>query len=214
MPNIPSNANLPPYIKGVYRKILTALWTGKWVSSNKLLSLTKQKYFDRRIRELRDEYGFDIESKHMSGGWSYCLKSKKPRFKKRRRQYFTKKQKEEVIKRDGLKCNICGFVPANGHEGLQFDHRIPFKERQGPTTLDNLQILCAQCNIIKRRACQQCTKKSCKSCVYAYPEQLNTTYLITLSPKTQRRYDALAKSKHRNLKQLLTDAIEQYCARD
>jgi hypothetical protein len=63
-------------LRGVYGKIITKLWSGKWATSSSLLKLTGQKYFDRRIRELRDEYGFDIESKNVFGEWSYRLVSK------------------------------------------------------------------------------------------------------------------------------------------
>lgn len=63
------------------RKILTALWeSGKswprpWVASSDLLGLDGVgKYFDRRIRELRDDKGCDIESgRDKNGDHAYRL---------------------------------------------------------------------------------------------------------------------------------------------
>ena len=53
-------------------KILKRLWGEEadtfpkpWVSSEELLHLTGQKYFDRRTRELRDQVGCDLESSYM-----------------------------------------------------------------------------------------------------------------------------------------------------
>ena len=45
-----------------------------------------------------------------------------------------------VYNRDGGVCRRCG-----GTFDLQYDHIIPFV-RGGPTTVDNLQLLCGRCN--------------------------------------------------------------------
>ena len=44
--------------------ILQMLWDGEWVLGDDILVAVKQSYYDRRIRELRDEDGWDIET-----GW-------------------------------------------------------------------------------------------------------------------------------------------------
>lgn len=51
-----------------------------------------------------------------------------------------------VLSRDNFRCVACGRSPAT-HPGLalQVDHKHPWS-RNGPTSLDNLQTLCFDCN--------------------------------------------------------------------
>lgn len=191
-------------------KILRALWPGEWISSTKLLKLTKQKYFDRRIRELRDEAGFDIEAKHVSGKWAYRLVSHQARFKEMRRQYPSPQERDAVVKRDGVRCNICGFTPPNGEISgyLQFDHKVPFHERKGETKVNNLQLVCTRCNVIKRRACQICPLKICINCQYAYPEKFGGIYVVGISQQAKKRYEATAKSKGMKVEDAIRERIE------
>lgn len=55
----------------------------------------------------------------------------------------------QVLRRDDFKCVSCGASPAteSGVE-LQVDHVVPWA-KGGETTLENLQSLCAKCNIGK-----------------------------------------------------------------
>ena len=63
------------------RAVLERLWhegsgfPRGWVVSSELLRLTKQKYFDRRFRELRDNSGCDIETGVSRGEHAYRLRS-------------------------------------------------------------------------------------------------------------------------------------------
>jgi hypothetical protein len=51
-----------------------------------------------------------------------------------------------VLKRDRYACRACGASPAKeGATTLEIDHIVPAAQG-GPTTLDNLQTLCAACN--------------------------------------------------------------------
>lgn len=45
-----------------------------------------------------------------------------------------------VLSRDGVQCKNCGSV-----EHLAIDHIVP-RSASGPTTIDNLQVLCRSCN--------------------------------------------------------------------
>lgn len=53
----------------------------------------------------------------------------------------------KVLDRDGYRCVLCGRSPAN-EPGvvLHIDHIIPFSH-QGKTELENLRVLCKECNL-------------------------------------------------------------------
>lgn len=53
--------------------------------------------------------------------------------------------KVQVLIRDGNKCRYCGAVCNGGIHKIHFDHIIPWA-KGGETTLDNLQVLCSDCN--------------------------------------------------------------------
>jgi len=53
----------------------------------------------------------------------------------------------KVARRDGQMCQNCGKNVLD-HE-IEFDHIIPFS-KGGPTTVDNLRVLCTDCNRKKR----------------------------------------------------------------
>jgi len=49
----------------------------------------------------------------------------------------------KVVRRDNHVCQLCHlYVPDNA---VEFDHIIPFS-RGGPTTLENIRLLCVACN--------------------------------------------------------------------
>lgn len=55
----------------------------------------------------------------------------------------------EVLKRDQFRCSFCGRSPAmEAGVFLHIDHKQPFS-KGGETTIENLQCLCADCNIGK-----------------------------------------------------------------
>lgn len=160
-------------LSDVKRKILVALWNEgdafprDWVASSRLLEITQQKYFDRKTRELRDEKGCDIETKHINGEHHYRLVSEglaaaDPR------SYLAESQKRELFRLAGNICQVCGVNMLAGVRGLQADHKIPLI-RGGPHNLENWQAVCNECNVAKRRACQGCSD-NCKTCQWAFPE--------------------------------------------
>jgi len=63
---------------------------------------------------------------------------------------FTPQQKEAILKRDGYRCVICGRGRKDGVE-LHVDHIKP-RYLGGKSTIENGQTLCAQHNLIKKRA--------------------------------------------------------------
>lgn len=53
--------------------------------------------------------------------------------------------KVQVLMRDGNRCRICGAECSGGLHNIHFDHIKPWS-LGGETTLDNLQVLCSNCN--------------------------------------------------------------------
>ncbi len=66
---------------------------------------------------------------------------------KKERKLMNNQLKDEVLKRDGYKCCVCGKTEADGIK-LEIDHIIPVS-RGGQTTISNLQTLCNECNLKK-----------------------------------------------------------------
>jgi 5-methylcytosine-specific restriction endonuclease McrA len=54
--------------------------------------------------------------------------------------------KRELARRHGLKCAACG--QRKTRKALVMDHIIPWS-KGGPTTLENLQLLCGPCDVAK-----------------------------------------------------------------
>ncbi len=165
------------------RIILTALWeSGKswprpWVASSDLLGLDGVgKYFDRRIRELRDDKGCDIESgRDKNGDHAYRLVSTKLK-PANPRKYLTSNQKKKLIQDAGGQCVVCGSTI-----GLQADHKVPLS-RGGTHGTSNWQVLCVGCNVAKRGSCHGCSD-DCKECPWAFPES-NGVQVGVRVPKT------------------------------
>lgn len=168
----------------VKAKILRKLWESgndfprNWVSSSSLLEITQQKYFDRRTRELRDELGCDIETKHIYGEHHYRLNS--PEVKNSNpRQYLTEAEKRRLFDNANYTCAICGKKTESGVRGLQADHKVPLI-RGGTKDIDNWQAVCNDCNVSKRRACQNC-EEDCQTCSWAFPNILGISISVRFS---------------------------------
>lgn len=105
---------------------------------------------DRQIRQLHQK-GFLI--KINKGIYKYD-----PEFVETRElEDFTKEQKQQIIKRDGFRCVICGKGLQDGIE-LQVDHIKP-KDKGGKATIENGQTLCAMHNFRKKNYKQTETGK-------------------------------------------------------
>lgn len=62
------------------------------------------------------------------------------------RQPIPRKLRHEVFKRDGYRCRECGA--SKDETSLEIDHIVPVA-RGGTNDIDNLQILCRECNRMK-----------------------------------------------------------------
>ncbi|MBQ5861585.1 MAG: HNH endonuclease [Alistipes sp.] len=56
--------------------------------------------------------------------------------------------KVQVLMRDGNKCRLCGVECNDGLHNIHFDHIVPWA-KGGETVLENLQVLCSDCNLAK-----------------------------------------------------------------
>ena len=70
------------------------------------------------------------------------------REEKRELQYFDKKTKDIVLKRDNYRCIECGRGISDGVL-LEVDHIIPIS-KGGTNSIENAQTLCVSCNNKKR----------------------------------------------------------------
>ena len=122
----------------VKRSILKRLWEEgepdfprSWVRSSELLELTGQKYFDRRIRELRDETGCDIETGKQGNDSLYRLLS--PNIGGgNQRAYLSATQKRQLFDSQNYQCQVCSKQLdrlGGGRLAPQADHKVPLIRR-------------------------------------------------------------------------------------
>lgn len=175
-----------PSLSKVKDKLLRKLWASDgspfpkpWVTSSTLLALSGQKYFDRRIRELRDEYGCDIETHHINGEHCYRIVSHRMKPAKHR-GYLSEADKKALFVKYKSQCQICGKKVKAGVRGLQVDHKIPLL-RGGQNNPKNAQPICNECNVGKKTACKDC-QDDCKKCPWAFPERVGKISLFRLPP--------------------------------
>jgi len=90
-----------------------------------------EEYMQARIRAIAEEIAPDLLARNDE--WRAELRAK-------RKKTIPAKLRTEVFERDRYRCVKCGT-----HLDLRADHVIP-ESAGGPTTLENLQTLCAPCN--------------------------------------------------------------------
>lgn len=173
--------------------ILRMLWSGEWVSGKAIFRKVRQTYYDRRIRELKDDYGWDIEVTWIKpegpneSEIHYRLRSR-IQGKGKKRHYLSAKDRTEVLDRDQRKCQICGST-----ENLQIDHKVPLI-REGATAPENMQVLCNDCSVDKMGTCRRCRLISCDLCPLAYPEVVATRLVVGLDPDLSLKTERLAEA--------------------
>jgi 5-methylcytosine-specific restriction endonuclease McrA len=194
-------------------KILRALWDAgtsfprDWVKSTYLLKVTQQKYFDRRIRELRDETGCDIETGTSGGQPAYRLCSLKLK-NVQDRTYLSSSQKKHLFEKHDYHCAVCGKKIDKGVKGLEADHKIPLI-RGGGSEISNWQTLCISCNVSKRRSCQGCDE-DCGSCAWAFPERFGRVITIRASREILNKVREIAEKEGSHSQDLILEAISKY----
>jgi biotin operon repressor len=118
---------------------------GRVVTLAELHYVAKIKEVPRRVRELRDEFGYRISSRHDRPELrpdQYVLETLDP-IPAAERQIRPSVWKG-VIERDGHRCVQCGAIPGSG-VWLEVDH-IDEKADGGSDEPENLQTLCNRCH--------------------------------------------------------------------
>ena len=176
---------------GAKWKMLSALYgtIGNFISSDKMMEISgNQPEFARRLRELRDNCGANLEASNSR--WRLIdtdiLKSTE-------REYLTASQKKKLFEKADFSCQICGNGPMKpGPRGLQADHRIPVIYGGTSKFPDNWMALCWLCNIVKRRMVQG-WKGEWETCPWAFPEKFDIILQVPISNET---FEKLRKEGH------------------
>jgi len=126
---------------------------GKVVTTQKIRRVAGISEYARRIRELRDEEGYQIKS-HVDRGdlkpGQYILETLE--LKPVVARTISPQLRNEILERNGFTCQQCGAGPGdadpfNPHRKvrLHVDHILPISQG-GTDDKDNLRVLCSACN--------------------------------------------------------------------
>ena len=161
-----------------------------WVEK-RYLRIYKRKPRDpwRAIRALH-ESGFLIKVK--KGVYRYepgCANQ-------RELEDFTPEQKEQILKRDGYKCVICGRGVKDGVE-LHVDHIKP-RYLGGKSTIENGQTLCTQHNLLKKTFKQTETGKKMFIRLYELAKKEGEQKLLKFCSDVLETYEKHNMNDHIN----------------
>lgn len=184
---------------GVWQRLLDALTKeiGKVVTNAKLIKVSGQHNYARRIRELRAE-GWDIVYNPSPGG--YILRSTK-KISKNVDEYINLKLRQKILERDGYVCQLCGHKGGQKYADgetvkLEVDHIVPLNQN-GKTIEENLWALCSRCNAGKKS-------------LFAYPEtKKNRIISLNLPDELRRKLNALAIKSGKTINSILLTAIKR-----
>lgn len=109
-----------------------------------------QKFFEMECLDCGKKYmanGCDVWLRKCPNCGIRKIKAANP--KPNHSRTISDKLRYQVLKRDNFKCCACGASPAKDPAvDLHIDHIIPWS-KGGETKLENLQTLCARCNLGK-----------------------------------------------------------------
>lgn len=119
------------------------------LDSDTLRRIADVSEWARRVRELRDQEGMDIQTHKdrtdLRPG-QYILASTKKRVIFDRR--ISKEIRALVLDRNGFTCQMCGIGAGEIHpyDGRKVQMHLGHVDEEGPSTLANLRTLCSVCN--------------------------------------------------------------------
>ncbi len=126
-----NNGKAKPEIVKVYEKIRSGIWVYNGLF--KLHDAWRVESNTRRVFKFRLEMSADIAA--------ITVREKTVEYNR----LIPASVKREVWKRDKGRCVKCG-----SHENLHFDHVIPYSKGGSSLVAENIQLLCARCNIRKK----------------------------------------------------------------
>ncbi len=126
---------------------------GKVVTSEQLREIAGIQEHARRIRELRQNYGWEIDSYRSHEDLKpneYRLAKHPPKAGVRFSSGISAKLRAQVIARNGSICQLCGLAAGELYEDgsrvtLHVDHIQP-RSAGGSDEMSNLRTLCHRCN--------------------------------------------------------------------
>lgn len=98
--------------------------------------------WERSLRTLRDD-GYVVEYNRSTK--CYCFPYAEPQNVPKDNRYISSKLRALVMIRDNSTCQMCGRNVRDDHIRVHIDHVVPLSWG-GTTELDNLQVLCSDCN--------------------------------------------------------------------
>ncbi len=113
---------------------------------------------------------------------------------KRELEDFTPVQKEEIFKRDGYRCVICGLGLKDGVE-ICVDHIVP-KDKGGKAEIDNGQTLCSIHNLRKKNYKQTETGKKMFINLLHSAENINDTQIVEFCREILKTYEKYHINDH------------------
>jgi len=107
---------------------------------------------------------------------------------------FPPQVKEEIFKRDGYKCVVCGRGIEDGVE-IHADHKIPL-DKGGKNTLENGQTLCSEHNLLKKNHSQTELGKRFLIKIYLDALKVNDVRIINFCKEIFDTYDKYEINGH------------------
>ena len=98
--------------------------------------------WERSLRTLRDD-GYVVDYNRSTK--CYCFPYAEPQNDPKGERYINNKLRSLVMIRDNSTCQMCGKTVKDDHIKVHIDHIVPYTWG-GKTELDNLQVLCSNCN--------------------------------------------------------------------
>jgi hypothetical protein len=107
---------------------------------------------------------------------------------------FPEHIKEEIFKRDGYKCVVCGRGREDGVE-IHADHKVPL-DKGGTNTIDNEQTLCSEHNFLKKNYSQTEFGKRFLIKLYEDAIQKNDERMVKFCKEIFDVYDKYGVNSH------------------
>ena len=199
MPDQPLPADFLERLKLVTKKrpkaVIDHILEHGFVTTEELSTQYGYEHAPRAARDVREE-GIPLETFRVQnstgrsiGAYRFGDLSLIRKDRIGRRIAFSKKFKQGLAERDGLRCAVC--FTAYEDRYLQVDHCIPYEVAgdmsTGDRRIQDYMLLCASCNRAKSWSCEHCENwlvekkpELCATCYWASPQDYQHIALRTM----------------------------------